>query len=128
MQSIEQITRQDTLLLSPDTPIRRAIAQLIEADIAAAPVVDDSGKLIGILTQKDCFRPALLASYYSEWKGTVTEFMTHSVVSLPISTDIVSAAEAFQTHPHRTFPVMNGERLVGMLRRSDVLVQLLNMS
>jgi len=128
MQTIEEITRQDTLLLSPDTPIRRAVAQLVEEGVAAAPVVDESGRLIGILTQKDCFQPALQASYYREWKGAVSDFMTHKVVSLPVSTDTVSAAEAFQTHPHRMLPVMDGERLVGMLWRSDVLERLLSVS
>ena len=128
MQTIEEITRQNTLLLSPDTPIRRAIAQLIEEDLAASPVADDSGRLIGILSQKDCFQPALQASYYREWKGIVSEFMTDNVVSLPISTDLVSAAEAFQKHSYRTFPVLDGERFLGMLRRSDVLAQLLSMS
>lgn len=125
--TIESITRRDALTLSPETPIRRAVAQLVEERVAAAPVLDDSGRLLGILTQKDCFRPALQASYYQEWKGTVADFMSRSVVSLPASTDLVSAAEAFQTHPHRVFPVLDGEALIGMLRRSDVLAELVKM-
>lgn len=128
MTTIAEIIRRDILTLQPDTPIRRAVAQLVEAKLPAAPVTDDSGRLIGILTQKDCFRPVLQASYYREWKGSVADFMSEKVVSLPISTDLVTAAEAFQTHPHRIFPVQDGDRLVGMLRRSDVLAQLLSMS
>lgn len=128
MSTIEDITRSDTPILTPDTPIRRAVAQMVEQNTAAAPVTDDSGRLLGILTQKDCFRPALQASYYRDWDGVVGDFMTADPVSLPVSTDLVTAAEAFQTHPHREFPVLDGERLIGMLLRSDVLAKLLSMS
>jgi len=127
MTTIEDITNRDNFVLTPEMPIRRAVALLVEEKAPAAPVVDDSGRLVGILTQKDCFQPALQASYYREWKGTVADFMTLGAVSLPISTDLVSAAEAFQTHPHRMFPVMDGESLVGMLHRSDVLAQLIKL-
>ncbi|HBZ45653.1 MAG TPA: CBS domain-containing protein [Maritimibacter sp.] len=127
MTSIDEITRRDALTLTAETPIRRAVAQLVEQDVPAALVVDDSGSLIGILTQKDCFNPALTASYYNEWKGIVEDFMSRNVVSLPAATDIVSAAEAFQTHPHRVFPILDGEQLLGMLHRSDVLARLLKM-
>lgn len=122
--AIASITRTEILTLTPDMPIRRAVALLIEHKAAAAPVVDDSGALLGILTQKDCFRPALQASYYQEWKGTVADHMSREVVTLPASTDLITAAETFMNHPHRVFPVLQGQRLLGMLRRSDVLAAL----
>lgn len=123
--TIAAILCENALTLSPDTPIRRAVALLLDHKAAAAPVVDDSGALLGILTQKDCFRPALQASYYQEWKGTVADQMSREVVTLPVTTDLISAAETFMAHPHRVFPVMDGQRLVGMLRRSDVLAALI---
>ncbi|MEI2387526.1 CBS domain-containing protein [Breoghania sp. JC706] len=124
---VATIMQTDWPEVSPDTPIRRAVALLVETRSAAAPVTDDSGQLVGILTQKDCFKPALYASYYQEWKGSVGEFMTRDVVSLAASDDLTSAAEAFLAHPHRIFPVEEDGRLVGMLRRSDVLAALLSM-
>ncbi|MEJ2001874.1 MAG: CBS domain-containing protein [Maritimibacter sp.] len=128
MSTIEEITQRDVLILTEDTPIRRAVAQMVEAKAAAALVSDDSGRLVGILTQKDCFRPALHASYYQDWDGNVGDFMTKEPVNLPVSTNLVAAAEAFQSYPHREFPVLDGEKLVGLLHRSDVLAQLLAMS
>ena len=45
---------------------------------------------------------------------------------LPASADLATAAEAFVNHSHRVFPVVEGKRLVGMLRRSDVLAALVD--
>ncbi|MCA8869263.1 MAG: CBS domain-containing protein [Rhodobacteraceae bacterium] len=117
---IDQLVVTDPLILSADMPIRRAAAQMAEADTAAAPVTDDSGTLLGVLTQKDCFRPALQASYYQEWTGRVSDFMSADPVTLPLGTDLVTAAEAFLDHPYRSFPVLDADRLAGMLRREDV--------
>ncbi|WP_029375086.1 CBS domain-containing protein [Oceanicola sp. S124] len=124
---IATIMQREWVSLGPDTPMRRAAALLAGAGAAAAPVLDASGKLIGILSQKDCFRPALQASYYQEWKGTVAEAMSRDPVCLQADDDLITAAEAFMAHPHRIFPVLEGGQLVGMLRRSDVLSALLDM-
>ncbi|MBR9763490.1 MAG: CBS domain-containing protein [Rhodobacteraceae bacterium] len=124
---IATIMRTEWVPLGPETPMRRAAALLAEARAAAAPVLDASGQLAGILSQKDCFRPALQASYYQEWKGTVEGSMTRDPVCLQADDDLITAAEAFVTHPHRIFPVLEGGQLVGMLRRSDVLSALLEM-
>lgn len=124
---IQSIMQADGLVLAPDMPIRRAVALLVEGRAAAAAVLDDSGALQGILTQKDCFRPALQASYYQEWTGTVADHMSRKVVSLPVGTDLISAAEAFMAHSHRVFPVLEGEKFMGMLRRSDLLAALVRL-
>lgn len=124
---VQSVMQRDYPVLRPDMPIRRAIALLLDADAAAAPVVDDAGKLIGILTQKDCFRPALHASYYQEWKGTVAEQMSRDVATIDASDDLVTAAETFAASAHRVFPVLGEGRLQGMLSRSDVLTALVRM-
>ena len=124
---IDALLQGDALVLDPDMPIRRAVATLVEHRTPAAAVIDDSGALSGILTQKDCFRPALQASYYQEWKGTVADHMSRGVISLAAGTDLISAAEAFLCHPHRVMPVLDGDNLRGMLRRSDVLAALVRL-
>ena len=122
---IESIMRPDAQTLDPDTPIRRAISNLLDADIAAAPVIGEDGRLVGILTQKDCFRPALHASYYQEWSGRVADQMSPDVITVDANDDVIRVAEMFLSHPHRVFPVMNGMQVVGMAHRSDVLSLLL---
>jgi CBS domain-containing protein len=118
---VREIVRRDTVILSPATPIRRAAAALVDARAAAAPVVDDEGRLVGILSQKDCFRPALHASYHREWTGRVADHMSPEVVAVDVEEEVIRAAEMFLAHPHRVFPVLNSDQVDGLLYRSDVL-------
>ncbi|MBP0483528.1 CBS domain-containing protein [Sagittula salina] len=124
---IREIMREDVPRLSPDMPIRRAVAILVETKSAAAPVVTEDGELLGILSQKDCFGPALNASYYREWTSTVGDQMSSEVVCVDIDEEVIRVAEMFLDHPHRVFPVLQGERVEGLVHRSDVLALLVRM-
>lgn len=118
---IGAIMRTQIITLTAETPIRRAVAVLVDAKAAAAPVVDDNGNLIGILTQKDCFRPALHASYHREWTGQVADFMSPKVVFVSFTDEVIAIAEMFLKEPHRVFPVMQAGQVAGLIHRSDVL-------
>jgi CBS domain-containing protein len=120
-----EVARSRYLALDPDTPIREAAAALVEARCAAAPVVDAGGTLLGILTAKDCFRPAMAASYYQSWTGTVADAMAREVETLDAGLDIVAAAEAILASPHRAFPVLRDGALAGMVERDDLLAAFL---
>lgn len=126
-EALHALLQSDAPTLAPEMPIRRAVALLVQHNLPAAAVLDDSGALRGILSQKDCFRPALNASYYQEWKGTVAAYMTPNPSCLAASDDIITAAEAFQNHPYRVFPVLDGERFLGLLTRSAVLKRLVEL-
>lgn len=121
------IMRADNPTLARETPIRRAVAALVDSKAAAAAVVGDDRRLAGILTQKDCFRPALHASYHREWTGQVGDHMARDVISVDIDDEVIRVAEMFLAHPHRVFPVLKDTRVVGMLYRSDVLALLTRM-
>ena len=122
---VREIVRRDTPILSPETPIRRAAAVLVDAKAAAAPVIDDDGALIGILSQKDCFRTVLHASYHREWTGKVADQMARDVIAVDMGDDIIRTAEMFLAHPHRVFPVLEAGSVAGLLYRSDVLAFLM---
>jgi CBS domain-containing protein len=122
---ITSIMRRDVQTLAPGTPMRQAISILLDAHAAAAPVLGEDGQLVGILTQKDCFRPALHASYHQEWTGRVADEMSLNVVTVDASDDVIRVAEMFLSHPHRAFPVVEGTQVLGMAHRSDVLTFML---
>lgn len=119
--AISSFMRTEFLALPPEMPMQQAIALLVAQDTPAAPVVDDDGQLLGILTQKDCFAPALNAAYYQQWSSTVRDHMSTSVETLDAATDLVTAAERFRDLPFRAYPVTSGEEVVGMLDRADLL-------
>ncbi len=126
--TVEQIMRAGSLRLSPTMPIREAVALFIRQRIPSAPVIDETGALAGILTEKDCFGPMLKASYYQQWEGTVASYMSRSVLTLPADLDLVSAAEEFLARSHRVYPVMRDGDVVGMLHRSDLFAAILDLA
>jgi CBS domain-containing protein len=122
---VGSIIRTNVPTLAPRTPIRRAVALLVDAAAAAALVIGDDGRLTGILTQKDCFRPALHASYHRDWTGCVADHMTREVVSVDAQDELIRVAEMFVSYPHRVFPVLEGDKVAGLVYRSDVLALLM---
>lgn len=119
--TIRGCMRTDVLTLSPDLAMRDAIAKLVSGNFSAAPVKGDDGQMIGILSQKDCFKAALSSAYYQRWSDTVADHMTRNVITLEAETDLVSAAERFLSEPMRSYPVLSNGELVGMLSRADLL-------
>lgn len=111
----------ELVTFTPDTDIHRAISLLLEKRISGAPVVNDRGELVGILTKKDCLKIAFSASYHKEWGGNVSDFMSRDVQTVDADTDIVEVAERFLKSKFHRYPVTRKARLVGIISRHDVL-------
>ena len=111
----------ELVTFTPDMDIHRAIRLLLERRISGAPVVDERGELIGVLTKKDCLKIAFSASYHQEWGGNVSDFMSRDVQTIEAITDIVEVAERFLNSRFHRFPVTRNGRLVGIISRHDVL-------
>jgi len=122
---IAHVMRTDFPRFTPAMPIREAVAVLARLRLPAAPVIDDRAGLVGILTEKDCFRPMLNASYYQQWSGSVADHMSGDVRTLPHDLDLVSAAEEFLARSHRVYPVVRDSEVIGLLNRSDLLAAIL---
>ena len=112
---------RDLVTLAPDMEINRAMQVLLASHISGAPVVDAAGQLIGILSQKDCLRAALHATYHHDLGGVVADHMTREVETLPADLDIFAACEHFLDSPYRRFPVLEQGRMVGQISRADLL-------
>jgi CBS domain-containing protein len=65
----------DPVTLMPETDTHLAMRTLVGSGISGAPVVDGRGDLVGLLTEKDCFRFMFAATYHREQGGWVAEFM-----------------------------------------------------
>ena len=111
----------DIVTVSPNMEIMRAMELLLERRFSGVPVVDEGGRLVGVLSKKDCLKAALNASYHQEWGGVVADYMSKSVETLDASLDLVSAAEWFLASHYRRFPVMEDGRMVGQISRADLL-------
>ena len=105
----------------PDTPVLDAVHTLVQQRIAGAPVVDDEGNLIGMLSELDCMKVALQAGYYGEYGGPVRDYMSEGVETVNLEMSIVDLAQRFIDSRYRRFPVTDNNRLVGQISRRDVL-------
>ena len=79
------------------------------------------GRLVGILSKKDCLKVAFGSSYHRDLGGTVSEYMTPDPETIDADADILQAAERFLAGPYRRFPVITDGRTVGVIARHDVL-------
>jgi CBS domain-containing protein len=95
--------------------------ELVQHRIAGAPVVNDQGELVGMLSELDCLKVALNAGYYGDWGGPVSDYMTPDVETVDAEMNIIDLAQKFLDSGFRRFPVLQGNRLVGQISRRDVL-------
>ncbi len=107
--------------LKPEMEILRAVHILLEHDFGGAPVVDDAGRLVGILTEKDCMKIVLNAGYHSEYGGRVSEYMSRDVETMRPDDSIVEAAKRFLAESFHRYPVVDNNELVGQISRRDVM-------
>ena len=105
----------------PETSVLDAIHVLVKHRIAGAPVVDDAGNLVGMLSELDCLKVALQAGYHGEYGGPVRDYMSPDVKTVNAEMSIVDLAQRFLDSRFRRFPVTDRNRLVGQISRRDVL-------
>ncbi len=104
-----------------DTAIMRAVQLMLEHDISGMPVVDEDGRLVGMLTERDCIRKAVEAGYLNEPGGRVSEYMSEDVRTVGPDDSLMEIARQFVDSPFRRFPVVEHGRLLGIIGRRDFL-------
>ncbi len=109
------------ITLTPEMGVMEAVQKFLDYRISGAPVVDERGEMIGMLSEKDCLKVVLNAAYYEEMGGTVSDFMMKDVISIDASTGIVEVAEMFIKSSFRRYPVISDDKLIGQISRRDVL-------
>lgn len=115
----------------PETRIGDAISILLNKRISGAPVTEGDGRLVGLLSERDCLRVISSDEFYAgdqEGMGRVADFMTREVTTIHPDTDLYGIAHYFLTKGLRRLPVVSGDVLVGQVSRRDVLAAIDRMS
>lgn len=118
------IMTRSVVTLSPALRAVEAAGILLEHKISGAPVVDEEGKLLGILSEYDCLRAVASAEYDLDDRDSVVhveELMTREVHTVSPEIDLFGLAHEFVTLRVRRFPVVEEERLIGQVSRRDAL-------
>ncbi len=111
------------ITFTPEIDIRDATRALLKNNISGAPVVDKDGKLIGILSERDCIQLILDGDYNQvpTGSGTVGDYMSTNLKTIDADKTVLDAAYEFVNTPYRRFPVLDEGRLVGQISRRDIL-------
>ena len=108
-------------LVDPGMEVVPATNPLIGNDISGAPVVDDEGRLLGILKERDCTRVAVEAEYHAMPGGLVKDVMSVGPESVSQDDNIFQLARLFIEHKYRRYPVVENDRVIGLISRRDVM-------
>jgi predicted transcriptional regulator len=125
--TIADYMTKNIMTLKQDADVLATIKQLLSHKITCAPVLDPSGKLVGMFSEKDSMKVVLDASYNQGMSGIVSDFMNHKVIRVEAGSSIVDLADKFQDSSVRSFPVFDNNKLVGIVSRTDVLRALVSM-
>ena len=119
--NVRDYMTQSLITFRPEQDVIEASLMLAEKRISGAPVVDDTGNLAGALSDTDCIRAMLKFGFDPDWRGLVSEFMSPEVATVDIDDSILDVAQRFVEIRYRRYPVLEDNRVVGVVSRADVL-------
>ncbi len=111
----------DLVSFAPGDDIIEAVRVLLARQLSGAPVIDRSGQMVGLLSQKDCFAIVYNTAYHQDWGGQVQQYMSRKVEHMEADCSVVDAADRFLHSSFRRFPVLRAGQVVGLISRHDIL-------
>lgn len=123
----------------PRASVSRVAKQLVDNDISALPVVDDTGRLVGIISEADLMRReelgsektrpwwleamipgATLAKEFAQSHGKrVEELMSSQVITATEDASLGEIASLLERHRIKRVPILKDGKLVGIVSRSN---------
>ena len=127
--------------VTPDTRTRDAIELMLTHHLSGLPLLDDDGKLVGIVSEGDFVRRSELGTekhrsrfiafilgpgrgahdYTKSHARFIRGVMTEEVIAVTEDATLEEIVSLMEKHSIKRVPVMRGEEVVGMLSRSDLL-------
>ena len=118
---VRDIMSKDVHVVRPDTTIQEVVATMSKFDISSIVVVQ-SEKPVGIITTRDvlskvvvqCLAPRAL---------TARQIMSSPLVTIGESATVEEAANLMAQKKIKTLPVMNDDKLAGILTYTDIVFE-----
>jgi len=115
--TIGELMTSDVVTVPPDSTVRDALRQMIEHDIGSV-VVTEGGRAIGVFTERDVTRNVLTDAALLDEQ--VRDLMSSSVISVAPADQVVDVFELMNSKSIRRLPVVEGDRLVGIVTEGDL--------
>src|ERR1700761_6465634 len=143
-----QIMTKDVITVTPHTSIEDAAKIMLRTHISGLPVLDDAGKLVGIVSESDFLRrseigtgrkrpswlqfilgPGKLASEFVRERGRkVEDVMTPDPITVSEDTPLEDLVRLMEKNDIKRLPVMSGRTLKGIVTRSNLLQAVASMA
>jgi CBS domain-containing protein len=141
-----QVMSRDVLSIPSDATVFEAAEALICAGVSAMPVIDGTGRMVGIVSEADLVRRAEIGTEpHKSWlqrvfsddavtareyvglnSRRVTDVMSSKVVSVEEDDTLGHVADLMARHKVKRVPVMRGSLVVGIVSRANLLQALLS--
>jgi acetoin utilization protein AcuB len=126
---VRQYMTEKLVNAKPEDTARQTYFRMREHDIRHMPVVDDAGKLVGVISDRDLRRPDwadeaidVAHPYRLDDHMRVSDLMTRNITCVHVYDTLHKAVQIFLERRYGTLPVLNkDDDLVGVLSPLDVL-------
>jgi CBS-domain-containing membrane protein len=131
------LTQRGAKALAPAQSLADAVATMADERLKSMPVIDDDGRVVGMLSETDVLRwlgaatfaellhrpPQRLAQVDALLQGAdVGSVMVSPAVTVEAQAAFAEVMQAFRRHTGRRMPVVDADgRLVGVLARKDFI-------
>ena len=119
-----EIMVRSLVTLRPDMMAVEAAEVLLKHQISGAPVVDEDGHLLGLLSEFDLLRAVASSDYEMDAHDAIVkvdQLMTRECHTVTPDMDLFAVAHEFVNLRVRRFPVIENGKLVGQVSRRDAL-------
>jgi CBS domain-containing protein len=143
MRAMDVMTT-DVIAVDPNTPIQDLATLLAERGISGAPVIDASGRLVGIVSEGDLLHRAEIGTarrhrvrrrswwldhyagesareYVKDHGRTVNDIMSRDVATVTEETDLADVAALLEAKRIKRVPVMREGKVVGIISRANIV-------
>ncbi|MFH1369702.1 MAG: CBS domain-containing protein [Planctomycetota bacterium] len=110
------------LTVRRNTPVYTAMELIASGNITGLPVVDDSMKLVGIVSEKDLL---ILLCDPNAKPGLVQDYMTRDTVSFDFDDSLFEVCHTLINNNFRRVPILNKGRLTGIISRRDIIIYIM---
>jgi CBS domain-containing protein len=110
---------QKTLSLGPHATVQEAAEMMAAHRVGAIPVIDDSGRLVGLFTERDLLN-RVVAKRLVPAELRLSEVMTADPITVSPETSLVRSLTTMFEHRFRHLPVLEGDRVIGVLSCRDI--------
>jgi CBS domain-containing protein len=118
---VDQAMTRDPQSIAPLTPVSEAARLMRSKDVGSVPVVED-GRLVGMVTDRD-IALRLVAEGKDAQATPVADVASAEIVTVRPEQELDSALQLMAQHQVRRLPVVENDRLVGIVSQADVAVE-----